>query len=109
MIDERDYQVFCWIKETYGGQQLRALLDPWKGTAFTAVTGLRVTSRIIMASTEIDDKIYEFLANECQDTKFLIDHDISLVYTRQSCSNPDLIKVHEGTYILKGNSTPGIY
>lgn len=108
MIDESDYEVFCWIGENYGGQKLKALLDPWKGTAFTAVTGLRVTSRIIMAPAEIDDMIYEFLDNECRNTKFLVDNDISLVYTRQSCTNPNLVKVHEGVYIFTDNLTPGI-
>ena len=109
MIDESDYQAFCWIKENYGGQELKALLDPWKGTSFTAVTGLRVTSRIIMAPTELDDEIYEFLADECWNTKFLIDHDVSLVYTRQACSNPDLVKVYEGVYIVTDISTPEIH
>jgi hypothetical protein len=109
MIDERDYQAFCWIRENYTGQKLKALLDPWKGTAFTAVTGLRVTSRIIMAPTELDDEIYEFLANECRNTKFLIDHNITLVYTRQACSNPDLVKVHEGVYIVTDNLTTEIH
>jgi hypothetical protein len=109
MIDERDYQVFCWIRENYGGQKLKALLDPWKGTAFTAVNGLGVTSRIIMAPTEIDNEIYEFLDNECRNTKFLIDHDVSLVYTRQSCFNPDLVKVYDNVYIVTDNLTPEIH
>jgi hypothetical protein len=80
---------------------MKALIDPWKGTAFSAVTGLRVTSRIIMAPTETDYAIYEFLDNECQDTAFLVDNDISLVYTRQSCTNPDLVKVHDNVYIVR--------
>ena len=100
MIDECDYQAFRWIKDYYESHDIKALIDPWKGTAFTAVTGLRVTSRIIMAPTKIDYEIYEFLDNECQDTAFLIDNDISLVYTRQSCTNPDLVKVHDNVYIV---------
>lgn len=100
MIDECDYQAFCWIKDTYEIHDIKALIDPWKGTAFTAVTGLRVTSRIIMAPTKIDYEIYEFLNNECRDTAFLIDNDISLVYTRQRCINPDLVKVHDNVYIV---------
>jgi len=105
MIDENDYQSFCWIRENYGGQNLETLIDPWKGTAYSAVTGLRVTSRIIMKPEEIDYEIYEFLANECCDTKFLIDNDIDLVYTRQSCTNPNLKKVHEYVYIVTDNVT----
>ncbi|HEY95392.1 MAG TPA: hypothetical protein G4O15_10710 [Dehalococcoidia bacterium] len=101
MIDERDYQAFCWIREHYGGQNIKALIDPWKGTAFSAVTGLRITSRIIMTPTEIDHEIYEFLDSECQNTTFLVDNEISLVYTRQSCSNPNLILVHDNVYIIR--------
>ncbi|MFC1947585.1 hypothetical protein ACFLXY_06680 [Chloroflexota bacterium] len=100
MIDESDYQAFCWIRDNYGGQRIEVIVDPWKGTAFSAVTAMRVTSRIIMAPTEIDYEIYEFLANECQNTKFLVDNDISLVYTRQSCSNPNLVKVHDNVYVV---------
>jgi hypothetical protein len=106
MIDEHDYQDFRWINDNYGDQKLKALLDPWKATAFTAVTGLRVTSRIIMSPAEIDNEIYEFLANECQNTQFLIDHDVSLVYTRQDCTNPNLLKVHEHVYIITDNLNP---
>ncbi|MBN2075011.1 MAG: hypothetical protein JW762_05625 [Dehalococcoidales bacterium] len=101
MIDESDYQVFCWIRDNYEGQDIKALVDPWKGTAFTAVSGLKVTSRIIMAPAEIDYEIYEFLDNECHDSTFLVDNDISLVYTRQSCTSPDLMKVHDNVYVVR--------
>jgi hypothetical protein len=103
MIDESDYQAFCWIGENYGEQDIKVLIDPWKGTAFTAVTGLRVTSRIIMAPAEIDYNIYEFLDDECLNTAFLVDNDVGLVYTCQDCSNPDLVKVHECVYIFTDN------
>jgi hypothetical protein len=101
MIDNSDYQAFCRIRKHYGDRNIKALVDPWKGTAFTAVTGLRVTSRIIMAPTETDYGIYEFLDNECQNTGFLVDNDVSLIYTRQSCSNPDLLEVHDHVYIVR--------
>src|SRR4030042_5712401 len=100
MIDESDYQAFCWIGKHYRDQNIKALVDPWKGTAFSAVTGLRVTSRILMAPTEIDHEISEFLDNECRNTTFLVDNNIGLVYTRQSCSNPNLIRVHDNVYII---------
>jgi len=109
MIDESDYKAFCWIGENYGGQDIKALIDPWKGTAFTAVTGLRVTSRIIIAPAKIDYDIYNFLNNECLNTAFLVDNDVDLVYTRQSCTNPDLVKVHEGVYLVTDKLTSKIH
>jgi hypothetical protein len=103
MIDEGDYQVFCWIRENYRAQNIKVLIDPWKGTAFTAVTGLKVTRRIIMAPTETDYEIYEFLDNECQDTTFLVDNGVSLVYTRQDCSNPDLVRIYDNVYVVRND------
>ncbi|MCX6004915.1 MAG: hypothetical protein NT082_04510, partial [Chloroflexi bacterium] len=42
MIDDEDYQSFTWIKNNIGAEYTTALLDPWKATAFSAVTGKKV-------------------------------------------------------------------
>ena len=39
MIEDEDYQAFIWIKENVSENHEKAILDPWKATAFTAITG----------------------------------------------------------------------
>lgn len=101
MIDTVDYQTFCWIKSNVGSNYDKAVLDPWKATAFTAVTGIKVYSRITMSPGWRDKEAYNFLGSGCQDTEFLEKNEISLVYTRQECLNPELKKIADYVYVLK--------
>jgi hypothetical protein len=39
MIDSEDYQSFVWIKDNLDENYDEGILDPWKATAFTAITG----------------------------------------------------------------------
>lgn len=100
MIDDEDYATFVWIKENLGEQYDRAVLDPWKGTPFTAVTGKYVYTRIHAFPMDKDQKARSFLEEGCTDTAFLRKNSISIVYTRQECSNPDLVEVHRWVYLL---------
>lgn len=101
MIDDEDYEVFVWIEENIGGEYNRAILDPWKATPFTAITGKTVYTRIHAFPKPIDTEAADFLNTGCTDTAFLKENDISIVYTREECSNPDLIEVREWVYILQ--------
>lgn len=101
MIDGEDYEVFMWIKENVDSSYSKAILDPWKATAFTAITGKNVYSRIGEAPSPSDIEAYDFLDNGCTDTSFLRENGISLVYTRESCGNPDLVRVREYVYLLE--------
>ncbi len=103
MIDLEDYQAFVWIKEHVGVDYSAALVDPWKATAFTAITGKKVARRIWEKQEAIDDIIYRFLQNECPDTSFLIDNRVSFIYNRMPCSNPDLIEVSKDVYLTNPN------
>ena len=101
MIDKEDYQAFVWIKDNVDESYRKAILDPWKATAFTAVTQKNIYTRIHGAPEPIDTQTYEFLRSGCTDTGFLTKNGISIVYTRGSCDNPNLLEVRENIYLLK--------
>ena len=85
------------MSDDYG----KAVLDPWQATAFAAITEKKVFTRIHAYPKPSDDEASAFLENGCVDTGFLKDNGISIVYTRESCDNPDLTAVREGVYLLK--------
>ena len=101
MIDEEDYQTFAWIKENVDSSYEKAVLDPWKATAFTAITGRNVYTRIREFPRPSDKRVYDFLQNGCTDTAFMKINNISIVYTLGACHNPDLVEVRKNVYLLK--------
>jgi len=101
VIDDYDYQAFVWIKENVGKEYSKAILDPWKATAFTALTGKAVFTRLHASPMPADEAAQKFLSEGCSDTEFLKKNGISIVYTFGECHNPDLDKVRENIYLLK--------
>jgi hypothetical protein len=101
MIDREDYEAFVWIKENIANDYDRAILDPWKGTAFTAITEKKVYTRIGGTPEPDCEKAYSFLQGGSKDTSFLRQNDISIVYTREPVDNLDLLKVRENVYLIK--------
>lgn len=103
LIDGEDYQAFVWIRDNVGEDYELALLDPWKATAFVAITQKSVPRRIFLYQEAVDNTIYEFLRGGCRDTAFLRDNEISMVYSRWSCNNPDLVEVRKNVYLTSPN------
>jgi hypothetical protein len=118
MIDDKDYHSFVWVSENLKENYDRAILDPWKATAFTAITGKKVYTRIHFITGEKDLEAYDFINGGASDSSFLRNNGLSIVYTRVSGSaedfaieytgrNPDLVEVSENIYVLdttgKGN------
>ena len=101
IIDNEDYQAFVWIKENIDGSYTKAILNPWKGSAFSAITGKYVYTYIGAYPYSRDRKAYSFLQDSCKDTAFLKENSISIVYTRGECQNPDLVEVRQNIYLLK--------
>jgi hypothetical protein len=101
MIGSTEYADFVWIRDNVGGEYDRAILDPWQATPFAAVTGKYIYTRSHAFPTERDAVASRFLSDGCTDTAFLRENDISIVYTRAEVSNPDLVQVREGVYLLK--------
>lgn len=56
MIDKEDYEVFVWIKDNVNDSYQKAILDPWKATAFTAIAGKNIYTRIHMAPESSDKR-----------------------------------------------------
>ena len=106
MIEREDYEAFVWIKDNIDESYKRAIVDPWKATAFTAITEKYVYTRIHAFPKPSDSKAYEFLRGGCSDTAFLREHGISIVYTRQECNNPNLTEVRQNVYLLKEAGRP---
>jgi len=101
MIDEQDYEAFVWIKENLSGDYEKAILDPWKATAFTAIAGKKVYGRIQGYPLERAKKASRFLEDRCRETEFLRENGITIVYYLFACDNPDLVEVRPHVYILK--------
>lgn len=101
-IFEYDYEAFVWIEENIGDEYDKAIVDPWKATAFTAITGKKVYSYIVGSISQADQRAYQFFEEGCSDTAFLKENGISIVYTytHLTCDNPDLVQVREGIYLL---------
>jgi len=82
----------------------KAVLDPWKANAFVAVAEKKVYSRLPQGS----DKFYEdrnkeiiaFFQNNCTNTTFLRENNISIIYTPIKCNNTELKKVREWIYVI---------
>lgn len=106
MIDSEDYQSFVWIKENVGNDYETAILDPWKGTAFTAITGKKVYTKISVNPLPKDEKAYKFLSDGCSDTDFLRQNGISIVYTQSPVHNPYLVEVTKNVYLLSEGEKP---
>ncbi len=101
MIDREDYEAFIWIKENVGSGYNKAILDPWKGSAFTAISSKNVYTWIGAYPTASDMEAYDFLGGGSIDTPFLRENGISIVYTRSECNNADLTEVRKYVYLLK--------
>jgi hypothetical protein len=101
MIDRREYNAFTWIGNNLGPDYEKAVLDPWKATAFSAITGRVVYARIETAPGSNEERATKFLDDGALDTKFLRQNGISIVYMQGDSGNPDLMKVSEGVYLLK--------
>ena len=106
MINTEDYEAFIWIRDNVDESHQKAILDPWKATSFTAITGKYVHTRTHVAPTTKDMETSEFLRSGCTDTAYLIENGISIVYTLAPCSNPDLVEVRKYVYLVKEESTP---
>ena len=106
MIDEQDYEASVWIRGNVDSSYRKAILDPWKGTAFVAIAEKYVYTKIHSYPKPSDEEAYDFLRSGCSDTDFLRENGISIVYTRGEVFNPDLVEVRKNVYLLKEADAP---
>jgi len=112
MIDEQDYQAFTWIRDNINESYEKAILDPWKGIAFNAITEKKVYTAIRSHAKPSDIEAYDFIREGSTSTSFLKEHGITIIYTRiyettlhkkvdYTSDNPDLVEVAKNIYLLK--------
>ncbi len=100
MMDNSDYAAFVWIRRYVPETFEKGILDPWKGSAFTPISGRQVYTKIGGTLGPTDALARSFLWDGCRTTSFLIQNGISIVYSREPVNNPDLIEVADGVYLL---------
>ena len=101
MIDNEDYEAFTWIRDNVDDSYQRAILNPWKGIPFSAITGKYVYAFTEIAPTDRDMEARKFLTNGCRDTNYLVRNRISIIYTKFGCDNPALVEVNKNVYLFK--------
>jgi hypothetical protein len=101
MINKQDYETFGWERDKVDDSYNKAILDPWKATAFAAITGKHVFTRIHMRPLDRDREARNFLSSGCEDSAFLEENDISIVVTQEECSSANLSQVHKNVYLFQ--------
>jgi len=108
MIDDEDYRAFTWIRDyAVMDEASFAVLAPWQGSAFTAVTDLNVLRRIGSSQAPADNLTYSYLNSGCPDSGFLRDNRVALVYNRQPCNSSGLLKVRDNVFIIDEDISDG--
>lgn len=109
LINEADYDAMIWINENIDEYRTgefsydRAAVDPFKASAFSAITRLYIVSSILhpIPGYRHRREVYSFLSGCCVDDSFLEKFDVSVVYTRGCCTNENLTMIYPNVYILK--------
>jgi len=109
LINEADYEAFTWIEENIDEYRTseylydRAAVDPFKASAFSAITRLYIVSSIMhpIPGYRHRREVYSFLSGCCEDDGFLEKFDVSVVYTRGCCTNENLTMIYPNVYILQ--------
>jgi hypothetical protein len=108
MIDETDYETCIWIEKNIdqyqpGTKTLKAAVDPYKASPFSAITRLYIVSSTMhpIPGYEHHQKVTNFLSGCCKDTSFLETFSASVVYTTGCCNNQNLTMINPNVYILE--------
>ncbi len=101
IINEQEYKDFTWIKDNTNKNAI-VLIDPWKADAFTPIAERAVYSRIVQGPSEkyakMNEEIAKFFSNNCTDTSFLENNNITIIYG--NCNSSDLEEIHPKVYSL---------
>jgi len=103
IIDDSVYTDLLWIRENLDDRYQRAVVAPQMAIAFAPLT-----SKFIYASNASNQvvparvaEVSKFFTEGANDTQWLMEKHIDIVYTWQPVNNPDLEKVAEHIYILR--------
>jgi hypothetical protein len=99
VINDEDFEAFNFIRENTPEDAI-VVIDPWKANAITPIAERQVYSRIAQGPNEEieakNDEIKEFFDNKCQDTGFLEENNINVVYGE--CEDSELVEVYENVW-----------
>lgn len=99
IINEEDFRALSYIKENTPEESI-VLADPWKSNAITPIAERQVYSRIVQGPSRESEAKNEqariFFANNCQDTAFLEQNNISVIYGK--CSSQNLQEVYPNVH-----------
>jgi hypothetical protein len=103
VVDEQEYGDYLWIKENLVDVEGISVLEPWKAKAYVPITGRYVYSHIPLGPSEFCEKrnreIDEFFRDGGNNSTFLDENNISIVYTKSTITNPDLTEVKPRIYL----------
>jgi hypothetical protein len=104
VIDETDYENFIMIRNISSPQDV-IICDPWKARALPAIAKRTVYAVIPFGPTEkyinLVNNATRFLENDCRNTSFLLENNITFVYSRgYNCFNHDLKLLKTDIYQL---------
>jgi hypothetical protein len=110
MISENDYITFTWMNnhlDEYRNENHlynRAAVNPFYASPFSAVTGLYIVSSTMhpIYGYELHYQMEKFLSDKCDDTAFLNEHKISVIYG--DCRNNNCTMIYPNVYLY-----PGLY
>jgi hypothetical protein len=105
IIDETDYTNAQLIKENTENDDIM-ICDPWMARAIAPLAERTVYAVSPFGPVEhqliLVEQANDFLNNDCRNTTFLLEHNISIVYSRgYNCYNPDLQNIKPDIYMLK--------
>ena len=103
-INEQQYQDFVWIRDNLCPGYDQALIDPKFGRAFAAITGRHVYAGVPLSAlpsgSPLVQEAKQVLQDRVPDTAWLRERGLSIVYSTRPLSNPELVLVHDGVYVL---------
>jgi len=100
IIDENEFKDISWIRENTSGGII--LADLWKARPIPTITGMQVFTVLpfgpVPELLKINQQAIDFFKNNCTNTTFLKDNNISLIYSPVECNNTDLKRIHNNIY-----------
>ncbi len=101
VIDDANFDDFMWVKEYVPAQYNIGVLDTGMAWAFAAVSGkFAYTTEVAPNFHAKGRAAMEFLESGANNTTWLRERGISIVYTPLVVDNNQLIKVNNNTYLL---------
>lgn len=101
VLSSEEHDAYLAAADALGPEHRRALVRGLPTMAFSAITGIPTLHVAGPASADAPDEIDSFFADGAADTYFLLSTGTTVVVTRGTVDNPDLVPVAPGVYALR--------